>query len=119
MGGHIFVFHSQELLAWYEPYENFVCFLTCVTAAGPCGLEKCIVASGGKDPKPADQGQSCEEVSKSCGALIMWEAYDAKTLRQIKMVEKNSPGYLDSHSTIRKMIRDGQFMDGTCISSCN
>lgn len=118
--GHILVFHGQELLAWYEPYQNFVCFLTCITAAGPCGLEKCIVASGGRSPKPADHGQSYEEASNSCGGLIMWEAYEAKTLRQMKMIEENSPGYLDNHNTIQKMIQEGQFIDGTCIvSNCN
>ena len=126
--GHILVFHDQELLTWYEPYRRHVCFLTCVASAGPCGLEKCIVASGGRNPKPVelidpvnpDTTKKDEERRMSVhttGTLIMWEAYEAKTVRQVRMIEENAPGYLDNHSTVRKTIRDGEFSDGTGVPS--
>ena len=119
--GHIMVFHNQELLAWYEPYRRFVSFLACVAAAGPCGLEKCIVVSGGRHPKSVglELEESCEMRSLADGTLIVWEAYEAKTVKQMKMIEENSPRYLDDHATVKRMIQDGNFIDGTFILSSN
>ena len=116
--GHIMVFHNQELLTWYEPYGHYVCFLTSTAAAGMCGMEKCIIVSGGRNPKPVDIVEEHEGRSRTVDmsvTLIMWEAYEAKTVRQIKMIEENSPGHLDNHSTVQKMIHDGKFRDGTYI----
>lgn len=127
--GHILVFHDQELLSWYEPYHRHVIFLTCVTSAGPCGLERCIVASGGRNPKPVepvdpvDRGTTKKDgperrgSAHTAGTLIMWEAYEAKTMRQVWMIEENAPGYLDNHGSVRKMIRGGNFTDGTGVLS--
>jgi hypothetical protein len=32
-----------------------------------------------------------------------------------RMIEENAPGYLDDHTTVRKMIREGKFTDGTGV----
>jgi hypothetical protein len=125
--GHILVFHDQELLNWYEPYQRHVCFLTSVASTGPCGLEKCIVASGGRNPKlvelvdptiDPDMTEGTRERKGSvhtAGTLITWEVYEAKTVRQVRMIEGNAPGYLDDHIAVRKMIREGKFTDGTGV----
>ena len=126
--GHILVFHNQELLTWYEPYQRHVCFLTCVASAGPCGLEKCIIASGGRNPKPfevvgpvnpstIEGSRERRECVHTTGTLIMWEAYEAKTVRHVKMIEENAPGYLNNHANVRKTISKGKFTDGTGILS--
>ena len=126
--GHILVFHNQELLSWYQPYQRHVSFLTYVASAGPCGLEKCIVASGGRHPKPVELvGPVNPDTTKkdgerrgsvhTAGTLVMWEAYEAKTIRQVRIIEENSPGYLDNHDTVRKIIREGKFTDGTSVLS--
>ena len=117
--GHIVVFHNQELLTWYEPYKQFVSFLCCISnAPGPCGMEKCIVASGGRKLKLIDARETDKEEKRKCSleTLILWEAYEAKTVRQMNLIEENSPGYLESHTTMRNMIHDGKFKDGTNIS---
>jgi hypothetical protein len=31
------------------------------------------------------------------------------------MIEGNAPGYLNDHTTVRKMIREGKFTDGTRV----
>ena len=51
----------------------------------------------------------------TAGTLITWEAYDAKTVRQVRMIEEAAPGYLYDHTAVRKMIREGKFTDGTGV----
>ena len=51
----------------------------------------------------------------TAGTLITWEAYDAKTVRQVRMIEEAAPGYLYDHTTVRKMIRERKFTDGTGV----
>ena len=122
--GHIMVFHKDELLSWFHPYRGYVRFLICIPSAGPCEMEKAVVASGGKDFIPlvkdleekSEEGESSPTNSQS-GMIIMWEAYQAKTMRQVKLIEQNSPGYLDNHNTVRRMIHQGEFKDGTHIQS--
>ena len=88
-------------------------------------MEKAIVASGSKGFRPLVEGLSDQKmpielegdeastnISQS-GTVIMWEAYDAKTMRQVKLIENKSPHYLDNHNTIQQMIHEGQFQDGT------
>ena len=118
--GHIMVFHEEDLLAWFHPYEGYVRFLTCIPSAGPCGLEKAMVASGGKQFRPLVEGLNESDKSSSSfesGTLIIWEAYEAKTMKQMKLIEQNSPaaGYLNNHDTVRQMIQQGGFKDGTNI----
>ena len=117
--GHIMVFHEEELLSWFHPYVGYVRFLTCIPSAGPCGLEKAMVASGGKQFRPLVEGLD-EDSDKSSssfesGTLIIWEAYEAKTMKQMKLIEQNSPGYHNNHNTLRRMIQQGGFKDGTHI----
>ena len=121
VSGLIMVFHEEDLLSWFHPYECYVRFLTCIPSAGPCEMEKAIVASGGKGFIPLVDGleESFTEEenlsNKQCGTIIMWEAYDARVMRQVKLIEENSPGYLDNHNTVRQMIHKGGFRDGTHI----
>ena len=123
--GHVMVFHEDELLSWFHPYKGYVRFLTCIPSAGPCEMEKAIVASGGKDFIPLVEGleeKTTEEgdnttVTSQSGTVIMWEAYEAKTMRQVKLIEEMSPGYLDNHNTVRRTIHQGEFRDGTHIKS--
>ena len=123
--GHMMVFHEDELLSWFHPYEDYVRFLTCIPSAGPCEMEKAIVASGGKgfrplveglDQKSTDEEETSTSTSQS-GTVIMWEAYKAKTMRQVKLLEENSPHYLDNHNTVRRTIHQGQFRDGMHIKT--
>ena len=124
--GHIMVFHEDELLAWSHPYRDYVRFLTCIPSSGPCEMEKAIVASGGKGFRPLVEGfdQSTTEGNEApsttngqSGTVIMWEAYEAKTMRQVKLLEENSPGFLENHNSVRRTIHQGQFRDGTHIKS--
>ena len=121
--GHIMVFHEDELLVWFHPYGDYVRFLTCIPSSGPCEMEKAIVASGGKGFRPliegfdqnTTEGNEASTTSGHSGTIIMWEAYEAKTMRQVKLLEENSPGFLNDHGTVYQMIHQGQFRDGTHI----
>ena len=123
--GHIMVFYKDEFLSLFHPYKGYVRFLTCIPSAGPCEMEKAIVASGGKgfrplveglDQKSADGKEPSTSTNQS-GTVIMWEAYEAKTMRQVKLLEVNSPHHLDNHNSVRRIIHQGQFRDGTHIKS--
>ena len=79
-----------------------------------------MIASGGKNVKhlvPLLKSRLDDEESGS--HIILWEAYEAKTMRQIKLIEETSSGYLDNHDTVHRMIKEGGFKDGTklCFSS--
>ena len=116
--GHIMVFHEEDLLAWFHPYEGYVRFLTCIPSAGPCGLEKAMVVSGGKQFRPLVKGLNESDISSSNsenGTLVIWEAYEAKTMKQMTLIEQNSPDYLNNHNTVRQMIQQCGFKDGTHI----
>ena len=121
--GHVMVFHEDELLCWFHPYKGYVRFLTCIRSSGPCEMEKAIVASGGKDFIPLVEGleeTASEEGEKSpqdsqSGTVIMWEAYESKTMKQVRLIEQSSPSYLDNHNTVRRTIDNGAFKDGTSI----
>ena len=116
--GHIMMFHKDELLAWFYSYDGYVRFLTCIPLSGPCEMEKAVV-SGGKGFQPLVKGfdQKIMEGDKASmsGTVIMWEAYKAKTMRQVKLLEEKSPGFLDNHHTVCQTIHQGQFRDGTNI----
>ena len=122
--GHILVFHKEELLTWYQPYTEYVRFLSIIAGSGPCEMEKCMVVSGGKGfiPLVADMGPDYEKMDDKgqpldkAGVLVIWEAFEAKTMRQVKLVEANSPGYLETHNSVRMMLHNGEFKDGTHIN---
>lgn len=119
--GHIMVFHETELLSWFHPYEEYIRFLTVIPSAGPCEMEKAMVASGGEKFRPLveglDKGSSELEPSNSSesGTLIIWEAYEARTIKQIMLIEQNAPNHLSDFSTVRQIIQEGGFRDGTHI----
>ncbi len=129
--GHIMVFHEEELLTWFHPYTEYVRFLTVIPSSGPCEMEECMVASGGKgfqsmiedlDQQAAsrvdDKGQiqKLNEVPDGKGGyLIIWEAFSAKRYRQMRLVEQGCPEIFDNHQTVSQAIRDGEFVDGTHI----
>ena len=114
--GHIMVFHQKELLSWFHPYNGYVRVLTCIPSAGPCEMEKAMVVSGGKQFRPLVEGLDREFLSISdSGTLIIWEAYEAKTMKQMSLIEQNAPNHLDNHNTTRRIIQEGEFRDGTHI----
>ena len=81
-----------------------------------------MVVSGGKGFIPLDEGLEKEQThpdSDSLGgsSMIVWEAYEAKTIRQVKIVEKSSPNHLKNHSSIIEIIQQGKFKDGTFVMS--
>ena len=121
--GHILIFDRHDLLSWYHPYTSYVRFLTCIPSSGPCELEQCMILSGAKEyqtpiPKMMDDYDQMDEKGQpvdKAGVLILWEAFKAKTMHQIKLLEDHSPEYLDDHNSVRKMIIRGEFKDGTHI----
>ena len=119
--GHVMVFHEDELLCWFHPYKGYIRFLTCIRSSGPCEMEKAIVASGGKDfislvegleETASEEGEESPQDSQS-GTVIMWEAYESKTMKHVRLIEQSSPSYLDNHNTVRRTIDNGAFKDGT------
>ena len=117
--GHIMIFHKEELLSYFHPYEGRVQFLTCIPSSGPCGMEKAMVASGGKQFRPLvegfDKGNDKTSSTSESSTLIIWEAYEARTIRQIKLIEQNAPDHSSNHTTVCRMIQEGRFRDGTHI----
>ena len=119
--GHIMVFHEEAILTWFCPYEGYVRFLTYIPSAGPCETEKGMIVSGGKDFKTLveldmymTQGEKTGSGSVK-GTLVVWEAYEAKAIRQMKVIDDNAPGHLNSHSSVSQIIQQGKFRDGTLV----
>ena len=120
--GHIMVFHEDELLSWFHPYKGYIRFLTCISSTGPCEMEKAMIVSGGKGFTPLVEGlegkvNSKEEEICHSDTMIIWEAYEAKTIKQVKLVEMSSPDHLKDHNSLCHVIRQGNFRDGTLITS--
>ena len=117
--GHILLFHEEALLTWYHPYSEYVRFLCCIPCAGPCGAEECMVVSGANgfhsEKLVPNMESMAEEYEDNVGVLVLWEAYSFRTTRQIKLIEEHSNSYLDNHHSVRKMILEGGFKDGTHI----
>ena len=112
--GHVMIFHKNKLLSWFHLFEDYVHFLTCILSTGPCGTEKCMLASGGKNVKPlVPLCKSKHNSDGSASHVVIWEAYDAKTLRQIMLIEEQSSGHLDDVDTVCRLIKEGDFKDGT------
>lgn len=118
--GHIFIYQHDQLLLWYHSYSSSVRFLTAIYGPGPCGTERGVVLSGGNEhvqslAKDIVKGADEPELQDGLDYLITWEAYDARTLKQVDLVQQNAPMYLDSYGNIRQMLFKGEFEDGTCI----
>ena len=117
--GHILLFHEEALLTWYHPYSEYVRFLCCIPCAGPCGAEECMVVSGAcgfhSEKLVPNMGSMAEVYEDNVGVLVLWEAYSSRTTRQVKLLEEHSNSYLDNHHSVRKMILEGGFKDGTHI----
>ena len=115
--GHILVFHDEELLTWYHSYRDYIRFLSCIPCSGPTTTESCMVVSGGKKYASSvpslDIPEDTDVVADNPGVLVLWEAYDSRTTRQIKLVEDNAPGFFKSHHSMKRMIQTGEFEDGT------
>ena len=116
--GHILVFHDEELLTWYHPYNDYICFLSCIPGSGPTTTESCMVVSGGKkftSPIPTINNPEDSDPANvdNPGIMVLWEAYDAKATRQIKLVEDSAPDFFKSHHSMKTIIQRGEFDDGT------
>ena len=118
--GHILIFYQDYLLSWFHPFEDYVRFLACIPSSDPNATEKCMVASGGKNIKPLLP--LCKSKHRSDGPggtshVVIWEAYDAKTMRRIKLIEEGSPEHLDNYEAVCRLIKEGDFKDGTNLCS--
>ena len=128
--GHILVFCDEELLTWFHPYTEYLRFLAVLPCSGPCEMEKCMVASGGKgfqsmiedlDHTVAAKVDEKSNVLKydlldsKEGYLVVWEAFTSKTYQQMKLIEENVPSMFDNYQTVSSKIREGEFVDGTHI----
>ena len=119
--GYILVIRDQELLTWFCPYKEHVRCLVCIPCEGPCKTEKAMVVSGAKGlrspiipglPDYDNLDKKGVPVDKA-GTLIIWEAFPSKMCRQISMIQSQSSTFLDSHRTVRQVIKKGDFKDGT------
>ena len=114
--GHILVFHDEELLTWYHSYRDYIRFLSCIPCSGPTTTESCMVVSGGKkftSSVPSFNSPEDRDAADNPGVLVLWEAYDARATRQIKLVENNAPSFFKNHQLMKRMIQRGEFEDGT------
>ena len=62
-----------------------------------------------------NMGSMAEVYEDNVGVLVLWEAYNSRTTRQVKLLEEHSNSYLDNHHSVRKMILEGGFKDGIHI----
>lgn len=113
--GHILVIHNSDLVLWFQPYSEYVCFLECIHSTGPCRTENAVIVSGAKGFKsPVIKKQVTNDnqapVDKN-GMLIFWEAFPSKLCRQIKMIGNESSSFLNTHNTVKEMVSKGQFRD--------
>ena len=116
--GHILIFHQDNLLSWFHPFEDYIRFLARIPSSDTSGTEKCMVASGGKNIKPlVPLCKSNHTNDGGASYVVIWEAFDAKTMRQIKLIEEQSPGHLDNYDTVCHLIKEGDFKDGTSLCS--
>lgn len=112
--GHIMIFHRQELVSWCHPYKGCIHFLTCIPSAGPCAVEKAMVASGGTNFTPLVEYLDKDfNESPESGTVVIWEAYEARTMKQMKLIEENAPDHLDNRVNVCQIIQEGEFRDGT------
>jgi serine/threonine protein kinase len=122
--GHILVFADQELLTWYHPYTSYVQFITVIPGPGPCKTEECMVLTGGQKfkcliPENLQECKGTDKHSKQGSAIILWEAFSKKTIKQITFIEAKA-----SESQLFETIKDLRdsiqkeylgFKDGTHI----
>ena len=119
--GYILVFHEERLLTWHRPYTQYIRFLEAICSEGPSQSEACMVACGAKEFNTSmiqtlrDYDTLDEKGRKTdqSGAVVLWEAFPAKVLEQVKLVEENSSDYLSNHHNLRRIVRQGDFKDGT------
>ena len=112
--GHILVFHEQELMMHVRPYLQPVRFLIPIACQELCQFT--VISSGDYFAPPLLEyaEKQLTFIGKS-GVLILWEAYSATTLYQMKALHQKGPTYLDNFQTVGEMIRSLQFDDDTNI----
>ena len=102
--GHILQFHERELLAWFQPYNDYIRLLVRVPPShnGPDRTCQAKVISGGKllntplvaSCKEYEPVDVVGEAVDSAGTLILWEAFPAEVIRLIRSLEK---GHLEEN----------------------
>ena len=117
--GHILVFRV-ELLMWFHPYTDYVRFLVCMPSDVHYATKKTVVVSGAKEfrspfipnlPDYETVGGNVIAVDKA-GVLVMWEAFPSRMCQQISLLQSHSSTFLDSHDSVKEVIKKGSFNDG-------
>ena len=129
--GHILVFHHQELLLWFHPYNRFVRFLVCVPGSGdPSSGRGTVVVSGGKEVRDIAGSSSymCDQDGRQlggAGALMLWEAQPTRLCRQMSMLEKeysspsSSSSTLTDLSKLKRLITSEEFKNDVPSLMCS
>ena len=95
--GHILQFHGKELLAWFQPYNDYIRLLVRAPCTGSDQACEARVISGGKLLRTPLVGSFIEyepvdvvgEAMDSAGILVMWEAFPAEVIKQIRSLERD------------------------------
>ena len=103
--GYILILHERDLLMRFQVYEQSLYYMESIPYPGPCQTEKSMVISAGLHKHKVVPTHT----------LILFEAFPSKMCKQIKFVQDNSLTYLANHAEVTRMIKDGEFLDGTQI----
>ena len=119
--GHILVFADEHLLTWYHPFTTSVQFITAIPCTGPCKKEECMVVTGAEKfscPLP-EEFRKINHPSNANGVIILWEAFNAQLLKQVKLVSEKGPSMFNSHKSLQAILQKEElgFIDGTHIST--
>ena len=112
--GYILVIYNSDLLLWFRPYSEYICFLECIHSIGPSQTEEAMVVSGAKGFRsPVVKYQTTGDKSPvdKNGMIILWEAFPSKQCRQIRVIERESTSFLNSHGTVKEMVSKGHFRE--------
>ena len=131
--GHILIFHHQELLVWFHPYDRFVRFLVCLPGSGDqSNGRSAMVISGGKEVRDIAGANAYLRANDGkplggAGVVMLWEAWPARLCRQMNLLEReysSSPSSPSSPSSsltdlsrFKRLIVSGEFKDDASFVS--
>ena len=119
--GYIVVFGMNppgELLTYFRPYNNYICFLSASKYPGPCGKEECMMLCGGKMYRPDDSFKEVTDYARkdekgkatdTAGVAVLWEVLPAKYTRQVHYLNEGRSWL--NYSTLKRTMNDTDFTD--------